>query len=88
VCLESPYRDLTQPILDHVREVRRQSPRDIVAVYIPEYVVVHWWEQLLHNQSALRLRVRLRHEKGVVVVLVPLQVEDSAADRALTAAPR
>jgi hypothetical protein len=72
VCLESPYRDLTQPVLDYVRRVRRDSPRDMVAVYIPEYVPSHWWETLLHNQSALRLHVRLRQERGVIVVAVPL----------------
>jgi hypothetical protein len=77
VCLESPYRDLTQPVIDYVRGVRRESPRDMVAVYIPEYVVTHWWEHLLHNQSALRLRVRLRQEHGVIVVSVPLMMADA-----------
>ena len=76
VCLDSPYRDLTQPVIDYVRGVRRASPRDMVAVYIPEYVVGHWWEHLLHNQSALRLRVRLRNEKGVIVVSVPVRIGD------------
>ena len=75
VCLESPYRDVTQPVLDHVRTLRRSSPRDIVAVFVPEYVVTHWWEALLHNQSALRLKVRLRQEHGVIVISVPMQLE-------------
>jgi hypothetical protein len=79
VCLESPYRDLTQPIIDYVRSVRRASPRDMVAVYVPEYVVLHWWEALLHNQSALRLKVRLRQEHGVVVISVPLMMDDVVA---------
>jgi hypothetical protein len=88
VPLESPYRDLTQPILDYVRNVRRESPRDIVSVYIPEYVVSHWWEHLLHNQSALRLRVRLRQEPGVIVISVPLLMDayhDESAAPVLTA---
>ena len=46
------------------RGVRRQSPRDVVTVYIPEYVVGHWWENLLHNQSALRLKGRLLFTPG------------------------
>ena len=75
VMLESPYRDLTQPILEYVRELTRTSPRDIVAVYVPEYVVTHWWEALLHNQSALRLKVRLRFEPGVIVTSVPLRLD-------------
>ncbi len=88
VCLESPYRDLTQPILDYVRQVRRDSPRDMVAVYIPEYVVMHWWENLLHNQSALRLKMRLRAEHGVIVVSVPMNVEDAPAQRPMVSAVR
>ncbi len=83
VQLESPYRDLTQPILDYVRSVRRESPRDIVSVYIPEYVVSHWWEHLLHNQSALRLRVRLRQEPRVIVISVPLLMDDENDDSSL-----
>jgi amino acid transporter len=75
--LESPYREVTRPILDYVRNIQRQSPRDIVAVYIPEYVVGHWWEQLLHNQSALRLKGRLLFSPGVMVTSVPYQLESS-----------
>jgi hypothetical protein len=75
--IESPYRDLTQPLLDHVREIRRQSPRDVVSVFIPEYVVGHWWEALLHNQSALRLKARLLFQPGVMVVSVPWQLRSS-----------
>jgi hypothetical protein len=45
-----------------------------VAVYIPEYVVGHWWEQLLHNQSALRLKTRLLFMPGVMVTNVPFQL--------------
>ena len=53
------------------------NPRDIVDVYVPEYVVGHWWETLLHNQSALRLKTRLRFTPGVVVVSVPYQLRSS-----------
>ncbi|MDQ3480332.1 MAG: APC family permease [Actinomycetota bacterium] len=77
--LESPYREITKPILEHVRNIRRKSPRDVVAVYIPEYVVGHWWEQLLHNQSALRLKGRLLFTPGVMVTSVPFQLRSSAA---------
>ena len=62
-----------------MRGVRRQSPRDVVNVYIPEYVVGHWWENLLHNQSALRLKGRLLFTPGVMVTNVPWQLRSSAA---------
>jgi amino acid transporter len=75
--LESPYRDVTAPVLDYVASMRRSSPRDLVVVYIPEYVVGRWWEQLLHNQSALRLKARLLFERGVMVTNVPWQLESS-----------
>lgn len=75
--LSSPYREITRPILDYVKSVRLESPRDLVAVYIPQYVVGRWWEQILHNQSALRLRTRLMYMPNVTIVSVPWQLESS-----------
>ncbi|TAL24426.1 MAG: APC family permease [Frankiales bacterium] len=76
--LDSPYREITRPVLDYVRELRRKSPRDVVTVFIPEYVVGHWWEQLLHNQSALRLKTRLLFQPGVMVTSVAYQLRSSS----------
>jgi hypothetical protein len=76
--LAAPYRDITGPVLEHVAGLRRESPRDVVVVYIPEYVVGHWWEQLLHNQSALRLKARLLFQRGVMVTSVPWQLDSTA----------
>lgn len=81
--LDSPFREITRPVLKYVRSVRRDSPRDLVVVYIPEYVVGHWWEQLLHNQSALRLKGRLLFTPGVVVASVPWQLSSSAGQTGL-----
>jgi hypothetical protein len=76
--IASPYREITRPIVDYVKRLRRESPRDIVTVYVPQYVVGHWWEQLLHNQSALRLKTRLLMQPGVVVAAVPYQLRSAA----------
>jgi amino acid transporter len=76
--LSSPYREITRPVIGYVRRLRKESPRDIVTVYIPEYVLGHWWEQALHNQSALRLKTRLLLERGVVVASVPYQLQSAA----------
>ncbi|HZM80609.1 MAG TPA: APC family permease [Candidatus Limnocylindrales bacterium] len=76
--IESPYREITRPVLEYVKNLRRESPRDLVAVYIPEYVVGRWWEHLLHNQSALRLKGRLLFQPGVMVINVPWQLHSSA----------
>lgn len=75
--IESPYREITRPIVDYIKRLRRESPRDLVTVYVPEYVVGHWWEQFLHNQSALRLKTRLLFAPGVMVVSVPWQLASS-----------
>ena len=79
--LSSPFREIIRPTVSYVRQVRRESPRDIVAVYIPEYVVGHWWEQLLHNQTALILKGRLLFSPGIMVTSVPYQLRSSAAAR-------
>ncbi|SDM56685.1 amino acid/polyamine/organocation transporter, APC superfamily (TC 2.A.3) [Actinomyces ruminicola] len=72
--LDSPLRDITRPVVSYVRSVRRDSPRDLVVVFLPEYLVRHWWEQALHNQTALRLKTALLFTPGVVVASVPWQL--------------
>jgi amino acid transporter len=79
--LHSPYRELVKPIVDYATEIRRANPRGVVAVYIPEYVVGRWWEQLLHNQTALRLKGRLLFTPGVMVTSVPYQLRSSQIAR-------
>ena len=91
--VDSPYREITRPIIDFVKNVRRDSPRDVVTVFVPEYVVGRWWEHLLHNQSALRIKGRLLFEPGVMVTSVPWQLRSSQdrdldrLDRVLSRAP-
>jgi amino acid transporter len=77
VVLDSPYREVTKPLLEYVRGLRRNKPRDVVTIFLPEYVLGRWWEQLLHNQSALRLKARLLFEPGVMVTSVPWQLRSS-----------
>jgi hypothetical protein len=91
--VDSPYREITRPIIEYVKRVRRGSPRDVVTVFVPEYVVGRWWENLLHNQSALRIKGRLLFEPGVMVTSVPWQLRSSQDkdlerfDRDLSRAP-
>jgi hypothetical protein len=79
--LHSPYRELVRPIVEYATEIRKANPRGVVAVYIPEYVVGRWWEQLLHNQTALRLKGRLLFTPGVMVISVPFQLRSSQIAR-------
>jgi hypothetical protein len=71
--VDAPFRDLSEPMLE---EVRRHTARQgtIVTVVLPELVVAHWWEQLLHSQSALFFKRLLLFEPGVVVTSVPLHI--------------
>ncbi|MFD5277449.1 APC family permease [Pseudarthrobacter sp. NPDC058362] len=75
--LASPYRETVTPIMEYIKQMRRDSPRDLIVVYIPEYVVGKWWEQLVHNQTALRIKTRLHFEPGVMVASVPWQLKSS-----------
>jgi amino acid transporter len=72
--LEAPYRDVMRPLAGYIKQLNARHPRTLVMVFIPEYVVTRWWQQLLHNQSALRLKARLLFTPGVVVVDVPYQL--------------
>ena len=82
--LYSPYREIVRPIVEYAVQIRKANPRGVVAVYIPEYVVGRWWEQVLHNQTALRLKGKLLFTPGVMVTSVPYQLQSSqiARDRA------
>jgi amino acid transporter len=84
--IASPYREITRPVIDYVKRVAKESPRTVVTVFIPEYVVGHWWEHVLHNQSALRLKGRLLFEPGVMVTSVPWQL--SSSERLKTLQPQ
>jgi hypothetical protein len=73
--VESPYREFTKPILEFLDALDRQGANDVVTVVIPEFVVHHWWQQALHNQSALILKGRLLFRPNTVVISVPSQLD-------------
>jgi amino acid transporter len=71
VVIESPYRETVRPVLRYIRQLRREHPGDVISIVIPEYVVARWWQNLLHNQTALRLKSRLLFEPSVTMTSVP-----------------
>jgi amino acid transporter len=77
VIIESPYRSLAGPLLAYVDALQETHPKDTVTVVLPEYVPSHWWEHLLHNQTALRLKGALLFHPGVVVTNVPYHVSQA-----------
>ena len=73
--LYSPYRELSRPILRYVDDLDDRHDDDFLTVIVPEFALQHWWQQLLHNQSALVLRTRLRNRPNTVVTSVPFHVD-------------
>ncbi|HEV8662014.1 MAG TPA: amino acid permease [Candidatus Methylomirabilis sp.] len=71
VALDSPYRSVVQPIREYLEKVKGRSARHLVTVVLPEFVPGHWWEHLLHNQTALALKAVLLFSKRTVVTSVP-----------------
>ncbi|MDP9019400.1 MAG: APC family permease [Actinomycetota bacterium] len=70
----SPYRELTNPVLQYLDELDAAYENDIITVVVPEFVLGRWWEQFLHNQSALLLKARLLFRRNTVVTSVPFHV--------------
>jgi amino acid transporter len=71
VVIESPYRALISPLLAYIDALRMEHPEAILTVILPEFIPAHWWERLLHNQVALRLKWALLGRHGVVVTDIP-----------------
>ena len=76
VILESPYRSLVAPLLDYIRQIRKELPGAYITVVVCEFIVARWWHNLLHNQSALMLRTILRAERGVIVTSVRMHLDE------------
>ena len=74
--IESPYRSLLRPLLAYIDTVHERHASDTLTVILPEFVVAHWWETLLHNQIALRLKAALLFRPGIVVTSVPRHLRD------------
>ena len=71
VVVESPYRALIGPLLAYMDALQRQAPERPILVVLSEFVPQHWWENLLHNQTALRLKLRLFSRRNTIVADVP-----------------
>jgi amino acid transporter len=75
IIIESPYRSLVGPLLTYLDEIQQQAPTATLTVVLPEYIPRHWWEQILHNQTALRIKAALLFRPGTVVTSVPYHLE-------------
>jgi hypothetical protein len=71
--IESPYRDVAEPLIDYVRS-HTSAGNTLVSVVLPEFIVKKWWHNALHNQTALILKRTFLSEPGVVVTSVPYRL--------------
>ena len=78
--IPSPYRELVGPVEAYIDELDQRWDNDTVTVVIPEFVVGKWYEQLLHNQSALMLKAKLLFREGTVVTSVPYHLNHPEDD--------
>jgi len=78
--VESPYRVLIAPLLAYIDALERQDPERPVTVVLSEFVPHRFWDYLLHNQTALRLKLRLFFRRNTVVVDVPYHLDDADRD--------
>jgi len=79
--IESPYRSLIRPLLAYIDTVNERHPNETLTVVLPEFVVAHWWEYLLHNHTAFRLKAALLFRPGIVVSDVPQHLRDRRRSR-------
>lgn len=75
--LSSPYRDLSYPLIQYIKQHRAEHGSEVITVYMPQYIVGHWWENLLHNHKARRIRQKVMLVHGVTVALVPWLLDSS-----------
>ena len=79
VIIESPYRSLNRPLLDYIDTLHELYPEYTLTVLLPEFIVAHWWEHFLHNQTALALKAALLFRPGIVVTSVPQHLPGRAS---------
>ena len=75
--IDSPYREFSAPLIQYLESHREQFGSERISVYLPKYVVGHWWEHILHNHRANRIRKQLLYVRGVMVTLVPWRLESA-----------
>ena len=77
VIIDSPYRTFASPVTQFIKEWRAKHGSSVVTVYLPQYIVGHWWESLLHNRRARRIANQLMLVHGVTITLVPWLLDSS-----------
>jgi hypothetical protein len=69
--LSSPFRSITTPLINFIHEEAAHHKDSIITIVLPEFVPRAWWQQLLHNQTALLIKGKLLFSRNIVVTSVP-----------------
>ncbi len=83
VVIESPYRSLLRPLLSYIDTLHTLYPEDTLTVILPEFIVDHWWERILHNQTAARIKAALLARPGIAVTNIPQHLRRNTADETM-----
>src|SRR5881296_2429979 len=71
IVLTSPYRSLLGPLLEYIDQLLRHGSNHVVTIVLPEFIPARWWQQILHNQTALLIKGTFLFRKNVIVTDVP-----------------
>lgn len=74
--LKSPYRSISEPLLEYIDEVEDRYEHDLVTIIVPEFVTKSWWHNLLHNQTSIMIKTLLRYRAGKVVTTVRYHLDE------------
>lgn len=83
VVIESPYRSLLRPLLSYIDTLHELHPKDTLTVILPEFVVDHWWERILHNQTAAQIKTALLSRPGIIVTNIPQHLRNNSTDETM-----
>ena len=79
ITLHSPYRSMVGPLIEYLNKISEERQRDdVITVVLPQFVPAHWWDNLLHGQSAWLIRLALLFREGYIVIDVPYHINEMA----------
>ena len=83
VVIGSPYRSLLRPLLAYIDRVHAMHPEETLTVILLEFVVAHWWEYPLHNQTAFQLKTALLGRPGIVITDIPQHLRPESREKGM-----
>jgi len=76
IILQSDYRSIVEPLINYLDRIDECQTDDVITVIMPQFLARHWWQNILHNQTALLIRLALVFRRGMVVTDVPYRLKE------------